>query len=88
MMTHTIAKLKELQQLLGHQSLPRLRQPFRLEGLIDNSCPNIYIHYYDYVDYTKHWLRIQSQVSAKEGLGEHTGGSTTPEHEVFCVRRL
>jgi hypothetical protein len=40
-------------QLLWHQGLLHLRQPLWLEGLISNFGPNIYFHYYDYIDYTK-----------------------------------
>jgi hypothetical protein len=63
-----------------------LRRAFVFVGIyIGNSSPNIYFHYYDYIDYTF----IMS--TAQEGLGEHTRGLATPEREVFCptlVRRL
>jgi hypothetical protein len=63
-----------------------LRGAFVFEGIyIGNSSPNIYFHYYDYIDYT--FVMSTDQ----EGLGEHTRGLATSEREVFClalVRRL
>jgi hypothetical protein len=58
-------------------SLPHLHQPLRLKGLINNSSPNIYFHYYNYINYTF----VMS--TGQEGLGEHIRALATPERKVF-----
>jgi len=57
---------------------------FDSRGLIGKSSPNIYFHYYDYIDYTTP-RKTEDLVTSigQEGLGEHVGGPATPDHEVF-----
>jgi hypothetical protein len=48
-----------------------------MKGLIDNFGPDIYFHYYDYID--------PIMTTGQERLVQHPRGPSTPEGESFAL---